>query len=204
VKVEVVRSARRRRTVQARVVNGVLRVSIPATMNAADEQRWVDEMIDRVQRRSAAEAINLDQRAERLARRFDLRRPTAIRWADNQQWRWGSCTPGDSTVRISSRLAKEPGWVLDYVIVHELAHLHVPRHDRAFWALANRYPLTERARGFLIARGLEPPSDGPDAAGSPAAGSPAAWGRPAKPKRVPAATDGYEQLSLDHADRRGN
>jgi predicted metal-dependent hydrolase len=53
-------------------------------------------------------------------------------------------------------LAKEPSWVLDYVIVHELAHLHVRGHDKAFWELVNRYPLAERARGFLIARGLEP------------------------------------------------
>jgi hypothetical protein len=52
-------------------------------------------------------------------------------------------------------LAREPGWVLDYVIVHELAHLRVRRHGPGFWALVERYPLTERARGFLIARALE-------------------------------------------------
>jgi hypothetical protein len=53
-------------------------------------------------------------------------------------------------------LASEPGWVLDYVIVHELAHLDVPRHGPAFWSIVNRYPRAERARGFLMARGLEP------------------------------------------------
>ena len=78
------------------------------------------------------------------------------RSVDNQAWRWGSCTPSDGAVRISSRLAREPGWVLDYVIVHELAHLLVASHGQAFWALVNRYPRTERARGFLMARGLEP------------------------------------------------
>ncbi|MDQ1443333.1 MAG: hypothetical protein QOG97_3561, partial [Acidimicrobiaceae bacterium] len=36
-----------------------------------------------------------------------------------------------------------------------LAHLAVHGHDRAFWDLVARYPKTERARGFLIARGLE-------------------------------------------------
>ena len=46
--------------------------------------------------------------------------------------------------------------MLDYVIIHELAHLHAARHDANFWALVNRYPQAERARGFLIARGLEP------------------------------------------------
>lgn len=161
VKVEVVRSPRRRKTVQAREVNGVLRVSIPATMTKADEERWVVEMVRRMERRSASDAVDLHRRAEHLAARFDLPKPALIKWSDNQEWRWGSCTPSDGSIRISSRLVAEPGWVLDYVIVHELAHLVVPRHGARFWALVNRYPLTERARGFLIARGLEPPAGGP-------------------------------------------
>jgi predicted metal-dependent hydrolase len=155
-KVEVVRSPRRRKTVQAREVNGVLRVSIPASMTKADEERWVAEMVKRMQRRFAADSVDLVRKAEYLAARYRLPRPASIRWVDNQEWRWGSCTPADGAVRISSRLAKEPSWVLDYVIVHELAHLQVPRHGQSFWALVNRYPMTERARGFLIARGLEP------------------------------------------------
>lgn len=155
-KVEVVRSPRRRKTVQAREVNGVLRVSIPATMTKADEAHWVAEMLRRMERRSSANGGALARRAEHLATRYHLRRPASIRWVENQEWRWGSCTPADGSVRISTRLAGEPGWVLDYVIIHELAHLHVARHDAAFWALVNRYPQAERARGFLIARGLEP------------------------------------------------
>jgi predicted metal-dependent hydrolase len=165
VKVEVVRSSRRRKTVQAREVGGVLRVSIPATMTTADEERWVEEMLRRMQRRSATAEVDLDARADELARRHGLRRPASIRWSDNQEWRWGSCTPSSGTIRISSRLAREPTWVLDYVIVHELAHLEVGRHDRRFWAIVDRYPLTERARGFLIARSVEPGRSGvgPDA-----------------------------------------
>jgi len=155
-KVEVVRSPRRRKTVQAREVNGVLRVSIPATMTKHDEERWVAEMVRRMQRRTATDSVDLTRRADLLAARYVLQSPDSIRWVDNQEWRWGSCSPVDGSVRISSRLVKEPPWVLDYVIVHELAHLDVPRHGSAFWAVVNRYPMTERARGFLIARGLEP------------------------------------------------
>jgi predicted metal-dependent hydrolase len=58
----------------------------------------------------------------------------------------------DRSVRISTRLGAEPSWVLDYVIVHELVHLAIPRHDATFWAMVNRYPKAERARGFLMAR----------------------------------------------------
>ena len=154
--VVVVRSKKRRKTVEARQVDGVLRVSIPAAMTRTEEEKWVAVMVRRMERRSAAATTDLAERAGRLAARFDLPRPHSIRWSDNQQWRWGSCTPADGTIRISSRLAKEPGWVLDYVIVHELAHLAVPGHNRDFWALVSRYPKAERARGFLIARGLEP------------------------------------------------
>ncbi len=159
-KVEVVRSPRRRKTVQAREVDGVLRVSIPATMTTADEQRWVTEMVRRMERRSASNEIDLVRRAAGLARRYRLAQPATIVWSDNQEWRWGSCTPADGSIRISSRLAGEPGWVLDYVIIHELAHLSVARHNRAFWSIVERYPLTERARGFLMARGREPAPGG--------------------------------------------
>src|ERR1700674_2821219 len=112
VKVEVVRSPRRRKTVQAREVNGVLRVSIPASMTKADEDHWVAEMLRRMGRRKATDGVDLVRRAEHLAARYRLRRPASIRWVDNQEWRWGSCTPADGAVRISSRLAGEPSWVL--------------------------------------------------------------------------------------------
>jgi predicted metal-dependent hydrolase len=54
-------------------------------------------------------------------------------------------------IRISSRAAALPSWVLDYLLVHELAHLEVAGHGPHFWRLVNRYPLTERARGYLMA-----------------------------------------------------
>lgn len=153
--VEIIRSPKRRKTVQARQVGGVLRVSIPATMSKADEQRHVAEMVRRMQRRSESSTLDLADRAAVLASAHGLPRPVTIRWVDNQEWRWGSCTPSEGTIRISTRLAAEPAWVLDYVIMHELAHLVVHGHGPEFWALVGRYPRTERARGFLMARGLE-------------------------------------------------
>jgi predicted metal-dependent hydrolase len=42
-----------------------------------------------------------------------------------------------------------PEWVIDYVLLHELAHLVVPSHGADFWDLVARYPKTERARGYL-------------------------------------------------------
>ena len=68
--------------------------------------------------------------------------------------RFGSCTIEDGTIRISSRLRDAPQWVEDYVVVHELAHLLEPSHNRRFKELVRRNPLTERAIGFLIALDL--------------------------------------------------
>jgi predicted metal-dependent hydrolase len=153
--VEVVRSSRRRKTVQAWEVGGVLRVAIPARMSRAEEQHWVSEMVRRFERRRSSEHIDLRARVAALARRYELPHPVSVEWSDRQRSLWGSCTPALRSIRLSSRLAREPGWVLDYVIVHELAHLAEATHGPQFWTLVNRYPRTERARGWLMAKGLE-------------------------------------------------
>ena len=153
-RVEVVRSSRRRKSVHAREVNGVIQVSIPAWMSKADEQQWVDRMVKRIERRKTSDEIDLPARAELLAVRHGLPLPSSIRWVSNQEWRWGSCTPADGTIRLSTRLAGFPQWVIDYVIVHELAHLVELHHNDAFHALVDRYPRAERARGFLIAKSM--------------------------------------------------
>lgn len=154
--VEVVRSTRRKKTVQAQLINGILRVAIPATLTKAEESHFVDEMRRRFERRASAGPIDLAIRARRLARTYDLQQPASIRWVGNQRTRWGSCTPANGTIRVSDRIAEFPRWVIDYVIVHELAHLSVSGHTKSFWTLVDRYPLAERARGFLIAKGFEP------------------------------------------------
>ena len=150
--VEVIRSPRRRKTVQATEADGVVRVSIPAAMSRADEERWVAEMVARLGHRRTAAGIDLGPRALVLADRYGLPRPSAVRWVYNQRARWASCSPGDGVIRVSSRLAGFPSWVVDYVLVHELAHLLEPGHGPAFWGLVHRYRRAERARGFLLAK----------------------------------------------------
>ena len=72
-----------------------------------------------------------------------------MRWVTNQNTRWGSCTPAEGSIRLSHRLQGMPEYVVDYVLVHELAHLLVPGHGPRFWRLLEAYPRTERARGYL-------------------------------------------------------
>lgn len=156
--IEVRRSPRRRRTVSAYRDEGRTVVLIPARFSKAEERRWVADMIARLDARDGrarrgprASDAALASRARSLSGELFGGRatPASVRWVDNMTTRWGSCTPADGTIRISSRVRAMPTWVLDYVLVHELAHLIAPGHDRRFWALVDRYPRTERARGYL-------------------------------------------------------
>ena len=150
--VRVIRSARRRKTAQARLVDSVLEVRIPGRATLAEERELVDHFRSRFERARAAEEVDLTRRAAGLAARYGLPDPRSIRWVANQRHRWGSCTPDDGSIRLSDRMAGFPPWVVDYVIVHELAHLVEDGHGPAFWALVNRFPRTERARGYLMAK----------------------------------------------------
>ena len=148
----VVRSTRRKRTVGAQMKGDLLVVTVPSWMSKAEEAIWRDRMADRYRRRIDADRIDLRERSTTLARRYDLPRPKEIRWSDDMKSQWGSCTPSTSSIRLSSRLAGFPNWVLDYVIMHELVHLVVLGHNDEFWRLVNHYPKTERAIGYLIAK----------------------------------------------------
>jgi predicted metal-dependent hydrolase len=158
-RVEVVRSDRRKRTVGARLTGTTLHIMLPSWMSKAEEQRWVAEMVRRYTRRARTDQIELNERAAVLAGRYDLPRPRVIKWVDDMKTQWGSCTPSTGSIRISSRLAAYPPWVLDYVLVHELAHLEVLNHSPRFWKLVERYPKAERARGYLIAKSGEDDDD---------------------------------------------
>lgn len=165
--VEVRRSTRRRRTVSAFREGGRLVVAIPARFSRAEEEHWVAEMSRRVaasERRRRPTDDDLARRAERLAEAYlpPEVRPTSIAWVTNQSTRWGSCTPAEGTIRLSHRLRGMPGWVIDYVVLHELAHLVVSGHGPRFWAIVDRYPQTERARGFLHGFAHRDRGGGPD------------------------------------------
>ena len=154
--IELVRGTRRRKHVEAVLVGDRLRVSFPRWMSLTEARETAEELAERMRRRVDPSCIDIAARARRLARQYGLPRAKRVRWSDNMRQRWGSCTPEDGSLRISSRLAAHPAWVLDYVLVHELAHLVVESHGAAHDALVDRYPLAERARGFLIAVDLDP------------------------------------------------
>ncbi|MGK7867314.1 M48 family metallopeptidase [Falsiroseomonas sp. E2-1-a20] len=78
--------------------------------------------------------------------------PRAIRLKDTRS-RWGSCAR-DGTLAFSWRLVMAPGWVLDYVVAHEVAHLREMNHSARFWAqVARLSPHREAAVAWLRAHG---------------------------------------------------
>ncbi|NND02113.1 MAG: M48 family metallopeptidase [Acidimicrobiia bacterium] len=146
------RSARRKKTVQARMVDGVLEVAIPGHMSEAEEEHWVNVMEQRFERQRSTETVDLPGRTKALSKRYDLPMPSSVIWSERQRTLWGSCTPASGRIRIATRVAGYPDWVLDYVLLHELAHLVVPNHSDSFWDLVNRYPKAAQARGYLEAK----------------------------------------------------
>jgi predicted metal-dependent hydrolase len=152
--VEVRRSHRRTRTVSAYRKDGKVIVMIPARFTRAEESEWVDTMLGKLARseqRGRRTDEQLMRRARELSRDYlDGRaQPASVRWVDNMTTRWGSCTTGEGTIRLSDRLRTMPTWVIDYVLLHEVAHLLEPNHNARFWSWVDRFPRSERAKGYL-------------------------------------------------------
>ena len=148
------RSHRRTRTVSAYRKDGKVIVMIPARFTRAEESEWVDTMLGKLARseqRGRRTDDQLMRRARELSREYLLGRaePASVRWVTNMTTRWGSCTTGEGTIRLSDRLRTMPTWVIDYVLLHELAHLLEPNHDARFWGWVDRFPRSERAKGYL-------------------------------------------------------
>jgi len=106
-------------------------------------------------RRSRADAVNDGRPAVEIARRVAVRFPDPPEVADvlfvtNQTARWGSYSLRTGIVRLNAALRLMPPWVLEAVVVHELAHAFHPDHSLAFWELARTVcPKIDRARAFL-------------------------------------------------------
>ncbi len=157
--IEVRVSTRRRKTSEAKWVGGRIVVSVPAHLNLATRQKTVDWLVERLMTRHRFQSTHGDdqllERAIELSDRYLVgARPKSVRWVTNQSARWGSCSWYKGEIRISHRLQTVPGWVLDSVLVHEVAHLTHHDHSRAFHALANAYPRHKEAGLFLAGYGL--------------------------------------------------
>lgn len=152
--IEIRRSTRRKRSVQVRREGNKTIALVPAHLSKVEADAVIARLVERLDRRGRRQPISdteLLARANRLAAEWlDASAvPSSVRWVSNQKTRWGSCTIDDASIRLSDRLIGMPDWVIDYVLVHELAHLLEPNHSLRFWQLVAAFPRTERAKGFL-------------------------------------------------------
>jgi len=157
--VEVRISARRKKTSEAKWVGGRIVVSVPAHLDRESRQKMIDWLVERLLTRHSLQSRLGDD--ELLARAIELSdrylvgaRPASVRWVTNQTARWGSCSYYSGDIRVSHRLRAVPEWVLDSVLVHEVAHLTHPDHSPAFHRLAGTYPRHKEAGVFLAGYGL--------------------------------------------------
>jgi hypothetical protein len=152
-KVEIRHSTRRRKTAAARWEGDRVVVLAPNWLRGAELNEMVDHLVGRILKQRphlhASDQFLMDRAVELADRYLDGVRPASIRWSSRQQMRWGSCTTTTREIRIAERLRPVPSWVLDSVIVHELAHLLVYEHSHEFRQLEARYPRLHDANIFL-------------------------------------------------------
>ena len=159
----VIRSNRRKRSIQAFRQNGSIEIHIPDRLTRREELELIPEMIQMVltreakSRRSDEELVTWagQMQAEFLPEFTET--PASITWRAMSE-RWGSCTTLDRTIRISTRLMATPQYVIKHVLLHELIHLRIPGHGADFNALLTRNPDGARAEAFL--EGFEAGSSG--------------------------------------------
>jgi predicted metal-dependent hydrolase len=152
--IEVRVSPRRRKTVAAFWEGDRIVVVFPQRVPKRERQAYVDELSAKLiagRAKSRPTDADLHKRAAHLSRVYlaNAAKPTSVQWSTRQFARWGSCTAADGTIRISSRLQGAPQYVVDAVLVHELAHLVHGDHSPAFHELANRFPRQRDADLFL-------------------------------------------------------
>jgi Protein of unknown function DUF45 len=151
--VEIRASAKRKKTGTAHWAGSRIVVQIPVSLKGKARAQFVDDLVTRLitQRpQIAAGDVALEERARVLAELYnDGIMASSVRWVSNQKSRWASCSPDTKEIRVSSRLTQCPEWVIDCVLVHELAHLQEADHSPEFYELANRHPRQDECGLFL-------------------------------------------------------
>jgi hypothetical protein len=151
--VEIRSSARRKKTGTAHWSGSRIVVQIPARLRGRERSTFVDDLVERLMTQRPQNAggdAALEARALVLAELYnDNVVPSSVRWVTNQLSRWASCSPATKEIRVSGRLRQCPEWVIDAVLVHELAHLQEADHSPAFYDIARRHPRQDECELFL-------------------------------------------------------
>ena len=153
--VEVRRSKKRSKSVAAWRESGRLVISVPARMSRKEIETHIAELTSRVIKAEGAVgdaelvALSAELINSYLQPEIGSVSPTSVTWSSRQKSLHGSCTSVDRTIRMSKRLASAPQYVIEVVLLHELAHLLHHDHSIQFQELVNRHPKVLEAEAFL-------------------------------------------------------
>jgi len=161
IQVKITRTSRRKKTIAARMDNGVLCVFCPANISQDFLEKTVEKFKIKFRKQALKKQLNRDKDLRTVAAELNRKYfqgklvVNSIEYVTDQKSKFGCCNYHKKTIRIAHCIAAMPEWVRDYVVVHELAHLLVPDHSKAFWGLVANYKLAERAKGYLLAKGID-------------------------------------------------
>ena len=130
--------------------NQVIRISAPYGFPTEEIDRMVEQKREWIDRQLAKASVRtlpdnaediLRERLQRLIPLYEKRMGlhAASYTIRGMKTRWGSCTPQTGRLCLNLQLAAYPEACLEYVLVHELAHLRIPNHSPAFWKLVEEY-----------------------------------------------------------------
>ena len=122
------------------------RIDVPARLDDADRYDGIRKVVTHWYRRRAE--LRLPEAVEIWRKRIGLPETPEVLIRDQRQ-RWGSCAP-DGTLRFNWRVVMLPPALIEYVVVHELAHLRVSSHSTQYWDLVSSLlPDTQQRRQRL-------------------------------------------------------
>lgn len=164
-----IRHHRARRYILRVLDGGTLRVTLPRWGSKRDAQAFVDKSapwIAKQRQKSIARPALVHPNEADLRRRASRELPPALLAlaavhgitvsrvsVRNQRSRWGACSARGS-ITLNWRLILVPGFVRDYVMVHELMHRRELNHSTRFWRhVAAACPRHDEARRWLLAEG---------------------------------------------------
>lgn len=166
--VKIIKSINRRKTVNARLINNVMHVYAPYRISQDKLDEIINSLKLRFNRAMVKARLNKEKPLKEIAEYINRKyfngklNISSIEYVTDQTSKFGCCNYVNKSIRISHRVAHMPDWVRDYVVIHEMAHLIEPNHGSPFWDIVSKYRLSERARGYLIAKGLEKEPDIPE------------------------------------------
>lgn len=129
-----IEESKEKKSATGKRIGQTLFITIPANLHPRQKNQVCSTIIHRIM--SQTYSAHLKRRVDELNDQFFQREINEIRLKNNSS-NWGSCS-SNKNINLSSRLLLAPDFVLDYIIIHELAHLVHHNHSQTYWKLVER------------------------------------------------------------------